>query len=134
MLLSKLPGTFEFLELWRWLDLVVDGGVISHRAGGGEGAGRQGSTVVDLSQSGAFSIIRPGTYYQQTMDLLKDQFNLREDQSSVVLNCAPIMLYIHLHSLTQDHFTMYHDHCTGHHNHDAHPRHASIVCSSWNHG
>lgn len=48
----------EFRELWPSLDLVIDGGAICH---GGEGGGsRQGSTVVDLSQRGKFSIIRPG--------------------------------------------------------------------------
>ena len=48
----------EFRELWSSLDVVVDGGVISH---GGRGeASRLGSTVVDLSHTGSFSIIRPG--------------------------------------------------------------------------
>ena len=38
----------------------MDAGVIPHSEGEGE-AGRQGSTVVDLSSSGKFTIIRPGT-------------------------------------------------------------------------
>ena len=48
----------EFRELWPSLDLVVDGGAISHT----EGSSRLGSTVVDLSQPGTFTIIRPGMY------------------------------------------------------------------------
>ena len=51
----------EFRELWSLLDVVVDGGVISHGGRGGEEeASRLGSTVVDLSHTGSFSIIRPG--------------------------------------------------------------------------
>ena len=60
----------EFRELWPSLDLVIDAGVISHdgvvqqaaAGGGGETSNRQGSTVVDLSCSGKFTIIRQGMY------------------------------------------------------------------------
>jgi hypothetical protein len=56
--------------------VVVDGGVISH---GGRGeASRLGSTVVDLSHTGSFSIIRPGMHYQQTAKLLRDEYHLKE--------------------------------------------------------
>jgi tRNA threonylcarbamoyl adenosine modification protein (Sua5/YciO/YrdC/YwlC family) len=63
----------EFRELWPSLDLVIDDGVISNKEDS-----RQGSTVVDLSRSGKFSIIRPGIYYQQTLSLLRDKYNLTE--------------------------------------------------------
>ena len=63
---SAIPTSFWFLRiLWPQLDLVVDEGRITTRGGGGGGGGegdgeyvsRSGSTVVDLSIPGEFSII-----------------------------------------------------------------------------
>lgn len=47
----------EFQDLWPQLSLVVDGGPIGDIQ---SPECRLGSTVVDLSVSGKFSIIRPG--------------------------------------------------------------------------
>ncbi|CAI8019090.1 YrdC domain-containing protein, mitochondrial [Geodia barretti] len=76
---SSTLSVQEFRELWSFLDVVVDGGVISHGGRGGEEeASRLGSTVVDLSHTGSFSIIRPGIHYQQTVKLLRDEYHLKE--------------------------------------------------------
>jgi hypothetical protein len=45
----------EFSELWPKLDLIFDGGVL-----GTSSLSKQGSTVVDLSKRGWFTIIRDG--------------------------------------------------------------------------
>ena len=47
--------TQEFEELWPKLDLVLDGGQL-----GDTTESRLGSTVVNLSEQGQFTIIRPG--------------------------------------------------------------------------
>ena len=51
----------EFKEIWSKLDLILDGGVL-----GLTEQCRKGSTVVNLSVPGKFSIIREGRY----MDIL----------------------------------------------------------------
>ena len=52
----------EFQDLWPHLDLVIDGGRITVGEGQEEEgpASRRGSTVVNLSQPGKFSVIREG--------------------------------------------------------------------------
>lgn len=47
----------EFKEIWSKLDLILDGGVL-----GLTEQCRKGSTVVNLSVPGKFSIIREGRY------------------------------------------------------------------------
>ena len=47
----------EFVSLWPLLDLVVDGGTLCQ---GAEEQQRRGSTVIDLSQRGTFSVARAG--------------------------------------------------------------------------
>ena len=56
-LLPRPLSAQEFTELWPVLDLVVDGGRVSDSEGD---SSRRGSTVVDLSQAGKFSVIREG--------------------------------------------------------------------------
>ncbi|XP_059177671.1 threonylcarbamoyl-AMP synthase-like [Physella acuta] len=62
----------EFKNLWNSLDLIVDGGKINDTE-----ESRLGSTVVDLSVSGKFRIIRPGSAYQATSSCLR-RFGLQE--------------------------------------------------------
>jgi len=52
----------DFKELWPRLDHVFDGGVL--------GTSKSGSTVVDLSKSGVYKIIRDGSACRQTVDIL----------------------------------------------------------------
>ena len=66
----------EFRELWPKLDLVCDGGTISHTE-----QARLGSTVVDLSKPGLFTVIRPGSAYQQTIQKLI-KYNLKEEKKN----------------------------------------------------
>lgn len=66
----------EFKDIWSKLDLILDGGVI-----GLTEHCRKGSTVVNLSVSGKFSIIREGSAYNQTVSILSEKYGL-EDCSS----------------------------------------------------
>ncbi|XP_072019265.1 threonylcarbamoyl-AMP synthase-like [Amphiura filiformis] len=63
----------EFENLWPHLDLVFDGGII-----GDSEEARLGSTVINLSVPGQFTIIRPGSVYQKTVDILKNKYGLKE--------------------------------------------------------
>lgn len=45
----------EFKEIWPYLDMIVDGGVL-----GIQDPYRKGSTIVDLSVKNFYKIIRPG--------------------------------------------------------------------------
>ncbi|XP_070569134.1 threonylcarbamoyl-AMP synthase-like [Ptychodera flava] len=63
----------EFQELWPKLDAIFDGGTI-----GASEASRLGSTVVDLSQSGLYQIIRPGSAYRNTVSILEEKHGLKE--------------------------------------------------------
>uniref|UniRef100_A0A1B6DUS7 Threonylcarbamoyl-AMP synthase n=1 Tax=Clastoptera arizonana TaxID=38151 RepID=A0A1B6DUS7_9HEMI len=60
----------EFSELWPFLDVVFDGGLIGYGT-------RDGSTIVDLSAKGEYKIIRPGTGLE-TMRNLLSHFGLTE--------------------------------------------------------
>lgn len=51
----------EFASLWPQLDLVVDAGPLC-QLGSPEEEQRKGSTVLDLSVEGFFTIVRPGWY------------------------------------------------------------------------
>lgn len=66
----------EFKDIWSELDLILDGGVI-----GLSEQCRKGSTVVNLSVPGSFSIIREGSAYEQTVNILREKYGL-EDCSS----------------------------------------------------
>lgn len=59
----------EFIELWDDCAFIFDGGRIS--------SGRQGSTIVDLSLPGKFSVQRRGDVYEDTRRTLK-KFGLRQ--------------------------------------------------------
>ena len=50
----------EFKSLWPLLDLVVDGGKIGQENEEKTEASRSGSTIVDLSVSGHYRIVRSG--------------------------------------------------------------------------
>lgn len=64
----------EFSELWSKLHSVYDGGPI-----GGDDEDnsecREGSTIVDLSQPGAYRLVRRGVAFERTTKILQ-QFNL----------------------------------------------------------
>lgn len=66
----------EFKDIWSKLDLILDGGVL-----GLSEQCRKGSTVVNLSVPGKFSIIREGSAYNQTVNILSSKYGL-EDCSS----------------------------------------------------
>uniref|UniRef100_A0A8C3QVT4 Threonylcarbamoyl-AMP synthase n=1 Tax=Cyanoderma ruficeps TaxID=181631 RepID=A0A8C3QVT4_9PASS len=63
----------EFQDLWPQLSLVIDGGPIGDIQ---SPECRLGSTVVDLSVSGKFSIIRPGCALTPTVEILKKKYGL----------------------------------------------------------
>ncbi len=60
----------DFEELWPQCAAVFDGGVI--------GADRAGSTVVDLSVSCAFRILREGSHPDHVRQVLRDKYSLAE--------------------------------------------------------
>ncbi|XP_063055157.1 yrdC domain-containing protein, mitochondrial [Engraulis encrasicolus] len=62
----------EFQELWPRVAVVVNGGRIGDQS-------RQGSTVVNLSVPGRYSIIRPGCALATTVEVLEGKFGLLED-------------------------------------------------------
>ncbi|KAM6996215.1 threonylcarbamoyl-AMP synthase [Passerculus sandwichensis] len=68
----------EFQDLWPQLSLVVDGGPIGDIQ---SPECRLGSTVVDLSVSGKFSIIRPGCALAATVEILKKKYGLEPESS-----------------------------------------------------
>ncbi|VDD86351.1 unnamed protein product [Enterobius vermicularis] len=59
----------DFCDLWSKLDLVIDGGEIKGSPGHLSG---EGSTVVDMSYEGTYSIIRDGTARTKTEEILRD--------------------------------------------------------------
>ncbi|OXB66420.1 hypothetical protein ASZ78_011954 [Callipepla squamata] len=63
----------EFRDLWPQLSLVVDGGPIGDVQ---SPECRLGSTVVDLSVSGRFTIIRPGCALTSTVEILRQKYGL----------------------------------------------------------
>ncbi|XP_072178632.1 threonylcarbamoyl-AMP synthase-like [Diadema setosum] len=63
----------EFEELWSKIDLVFDGGILSDSE-----EARKGSTVIDLSEIGRFSIIRPGSAEEKTIKLLRGKHHLKQ--------------------------------------------------------
>ncbi|KAL2084943.1 hypothetical protein ACEWY4_020461 [Coilia grayii] len=65
----------EFQELWPRVAVVVNGGRIGDQS-------RQGSTVVNLSVPGRYSIIRPGCALAPTLNVLECKFGLLEDTES----------------------------------------------------
>ncbi|KAH0503246.1 YrdC domain-containing protein, mitochondrial [Microtus ochrogaster] len=69
----------EFQDLWPHLSLVIDGGPIgdSHSP-----ECRLGSTVVDLSVPGKFTIIRPGCALENTTTILQQKYGLLPSQGS----------------------------------------------------
>ncbi|XP_054079927.1 threonylcarbamoyl-AMP synthase isoform X2 [Rissa tridactyla] len=67
------PFTSEFQDLWPQLSLIIDGGPIGDVQ---SPECRLGSTVVDLSVSGKFTIIRPGCALTSTVEILKQKYGL----------------------------------------------------------
>lgn len=69
--LSNQPSavtTLEFQSVWDKIPAVFDGG-ITH-------INRSGSTIIDLSEKGAYSIIREGVAYRETINIL-EKFELK---------------------------------------------------------
>lgn len=67
---SNEPSTLsvkEFEHLFGNLGAVFDGGVLSH----GLDQNRTGSTVIDLSQKGAYNVIRRGISYDRVVKILE---------------------------------------------------------------
>jgi len=65
----------EFQDLWPQLDMVIDGGRITESE---DLTSRKGSTVVNLSQPGKFGVIREGSSYMHTVQVLKAKYGLTE--------------------------------------------------------
>ncbi|XP_071623878.1 threonylcarbamoyl-AMP synthase [Heliangelus exortis] len=63
----------EFQELWPQLSLIIDGGPLGDLQ---SPESRLGSTVVDLSVPGKFSIIRPGCALASTVEILRHKYGL----------------------------------------------------------
>ncbi|NP_001082498.2 yrdC N6-threonylcarbamoyltransferase domain containing L homeolog [Xenopus laevis] len=63
----------EFRDLWPKLSLVVDGGPIGEHS---SPECRLGSTVVDLSVPGKFTVIRDGCALTHTVDILSNSYGL----------------------------------------------------------
>uniref|UniRef100_A0A1I8ANQ0 Threonylcarbamoyl-AMP synthase n=1 Tax=Steinernema glaseri TaxID=37863 RepID=A0A1I8ANQ0_9BILA len=59
----------EFSGLWNELDLILDAGTIGAEQGDHK---REGSTVVDLTLDGTYSIIRDGSARMATEEILRD--------------------------------------------------------------
>ena len=53
----------EFEHLWDGCAVVADGGRLP--------AGREGSTIVDLSLAGSYRVVRAGSHEQQTCTVLE---------------------------------------------------------------
>ncbi|XP_017683749.1 PREDICTED: LOW QUALITY PROTEIN: yrdC domain-containing protein, mitochondrial [Lepidothrix coronata] len=68
----------EFQDLWPQLSLIIDGGPIGDIW---SSECRLGSTVVDLSVSGKFSIIRPGCALTRTVEILRQKYGLVPESS-----------------------------------------------------
>jgi len=62
----------EFEEIWPKLDIIVDGGTLSNSE-----QSRSGSTIVDLSSPGQFSIVRDGCSYDRVISILEGKHKLR---------------------------------------------------------
>ncbi|XP_048880137.1 yrdC domain-containing protein, mitochondrial [Brienomyrus brachyistius] len=69
---TSTVAVHEFQELWSRLALVVDGGPIGDQTP----QSRLGSTVVDLSATGRYSIIRQGCAAFPTVTLLEERYGL----------------------------------------------------------
>ncbi|KAJ8405096.1 hypothetical protein AAFF_G00330170 [Aldrovandia affinis] len=65
----------EFQDLWPRLAVVVDGGPIGDQSL----ECRLGSTVIDLSVSGRYRVIRPGCALPATVDILEQKYRLSRD-------------------------------------------------------
>ncbi|XP_054251157.1 LOW QUALITY PROTEIN: threonylcarbamoyl-AMP synthase [Indicator indicator] len=63
----------EFQDLWPQLSLIIDGGPTGDIQ---SPECRLGSTVVDLSVSGKFTIIRPGCALASTVEILRQKYGL----------------------------------------------------------
>ncbi|XP_010574599.1 PREDICTED: yrdC domain-containing protein, mitochondrial [Haliaeetus leucocephalus] len=68
----------EFQDLWPQLSLIIDGGPIGDVQ---SPECRLGSTVVDLSVSGKFTIIRPGCALTPTVEILRQKYGLIPESS-----------------------------------------------------
>ncbi|KNA12617.1 hypothetical protein SOVF_123970 isoform A [Spinacia oleracea] len=60
----------DFEGLWGHCAYVYDGGELP--------MGRAGSTIVDLTNSGKYKIIRPGSAREETIEILQDHFLIEE--------------------------------------------------------
>lgn len=63
---SDEPSTlciFEFQKLWKHLSAVFDGGIISN-------SDRNGSTIIDLSETNYYTVLRRGVCYDKTIQIL----------------------------------------------------------------
>ena len=65
----------EFQDLWPQLDMVINGGKVTESE---NPTTRKGSTVVNLSQPGRFGIIREGSSYIHTVQVLKGKHGFTE--------------------------------------------------------
>ncbi|KAG7469095.1 hypothetical protein MATL_G00125220 [Megalops atlanticus] len=71
---SSTIAVHEFQDLWPKLAVVVDGGPIGDQTP----ECRLGSTVIDLSVSGRYQVIRPGCALSATVDILEQKYKLSQ--------------------------------------------------------
>ncbi|XP_036395145.1 yrdC domain-containing protein, mitochondrial [Megalops cyprinoides] len=71
---SSTIAVREFQDLWPKLAVVVDGGPIGDQSP----ECRLGSTVIDLSASGRYQVIRPGCALCATVDILEQKYKLSQ--------------------------------------------------------
>ncbi|XP_064628668.1 threonylcarbamoyl-AMP synthase-like [Lineus longissimus] len=70
----------EFSHLFNKIDIVCDGGTLSETP-----ESRFGSTVIRLTTPGKYSIIREGSAYKATVNLLVNKYNLEEESFSTFI-------------------------------------------------
>lgn len=63
-------STEEFKDLWGKCGAVFDGGDLKE--------GREGSTIVDLTKEGQFSVVRKGSALVETVSILREKYKLEE--------------------------------------------------------
>jgi hypothetical protein len=57
--------------MWKNIDIIIDGGVLSDSE-----EARAGSTVIDLTVKNTYKIIRNGSHYDTVVKLLNDECKL----------------------------------------------------------
>lgn len=87
--LYSITNLQEFEDIWDKLDIIVDGGTLSNSP-----QSRSGSTIVDLSKPGEFSIVRDGCAYDTVLSILEGKYQLRNTTLKWLLKMTATMMSI----------------------------------------